>query len=53
MVAAVLGLAGGELLTPTIVLLHGVGLELAGSLSLLPVLVVLMLLSAVEVRGHR
>jgi uncharacterized protein len=34
-VAAVMGVAGGELLIPTIVLLYGVGLKLAGTLSLL------------------
>lgn len=34
-VAAVLGVAGGELLIPTIVLLYGVEIKLAGSLSLL------------------
>jgi uncharacterized membrane protein YfcA len=34
-VAAVMGVAGGELLIPTIVLLYGVGLKTAGSLSLL------------------
>lgn len=34
MVAAVLGVAGGELLIPTIVLLYGVDIKLAGSLSL-------------------
>jgi uncharacterized membrane protein YfcA len=33
-VAAVLGVAGGELLIPTIVLLYGVDVKLAGSLSL-------------------
>lgn len=35
MVAALLGVAGGELLIPTIVLLYGVDIKLAGSLSLL------------------
>jgi len=35
MVAAVMGVAGGELLIPTIVLLWGVDVKLAGSLSLL------------------
>ncbi len=35
MVAAILGVAGGELLIPTIVLLYGVDIKLAGSLSLL------------------
>ena len=34
MVAATLGVAGGELLIPTIVLLYGVDIKLAGSLSL-------------------
>ena len=34
-VAALLGVAGGELLIPTFVLLHGVDVKLAGSLSLL------------------
>lgn len=34
MVAAFLGVAGGELLIPTIVLLYGVDIKLAGSLSL-------------------
>jgi len=34
MVAAVLGVAGGELLIPTIVLLYGIDIKLAGSLSL-------------------
>jgi uncharacterized membrane protein YfcA len=33
-VAALLGVAGGELLIPTLVLLFGVGIKLAGSLSL-------------------
>ena len=33
-VAAVMGVAGGELLIPTIVLLHGVDIRIAGSLSL-------------------
>jgi uncharacterized membrane protein YfcA len=33
-VAAVMGVAGGELLIPTIVLLYGVDLKIAGSLSL-------------------
>ena len=33
-VAALMGVAGGELLIPTIVLLHGVDIKLAGSLSL-------------------
>jgi uncharacterized membrane protein YfcA len=33
-VAAVMGVAGGELLIPTIVLLYGVDIKLAGSLSL-------------------
>ncbi len=33
-VAALMGVAGGELLIPTIVLLHGTGIPLAGSLSL-------------------
>lgn len=35
MVAALLGVAGGELLIPTIVLLYGVDIKLAGSLSLM------------------
>ena len=35
MVAAIMGVAGGELLIPTIVLLYGVDTKLAGSLSLL------------------
>jgi uncharacterized membrane protein YfcA len=35
MVAALLGVAGGELLIPTIVLLYGLDIKLAGSLSLL------------------
>ena len=42
-VAALLGVAGGELLIPTLVLLFGVGIKLAGSLSLaisLPTMVV-------------
>ena len=42
-VAAVMGVAGGELLIPTIVLLYGVDIKLAGSLSLavsLPTMVV-------------
>ena len=42
-VAALLGVAGGELLIPTIVLLYGVDVKLAGSLSLmvsLPTMVV-------------
>lgn len=34
MVAAVMGVAGGELLIPTIVLLYGLDIKLAGSLSL-------------------
>jgi uncharacterized membrane protein YfcA len=34
-VAAIMGVAGGELLIPTIVLLYGVSTKLAGSLSLL------------------
>ncbi|MEU2781844.1 sulfite exporter TauE/SafE family protein [Streptomyces sp. NPDC007110] len=34
-VAAIMGVAGGELLIPTIVLLFGVGIKTAGSLSLL------------------
>jgi uncharacterized protein len=34
-VAAIMGVAGGELLIPTIVVLYGVDLKLAGSLSLL------------------
>lgn len=34
-VAAIMGVAGGELLIPTIVLLYGVDIKLAGSLSLL------------------
>ena len=34
-VAALLGVAGGELLTPTIVLLYGLDIKLAGSLSLM------------------
>lgn len=33
-VAALMGVAGGELLIPTIVLLHGVDIMIAGSLSL-------------------
>src|SRR5829696_7141308 len=33
-VAAVMGVAGGELLIPTIVLLYGIDIKLAGSLSL-------------------
>ena len=33
-VAALLGVAGGELLIPTLVLLFGAGIKLAGSLSL-------------------
>lgn len=43
MVAALLGVAGGELLIPTIVLLYGIDIKLAGSLSLvvsLPTMVV-------------
>jgi uncharacterized membrane protein YfcA len=42
-VAALLGVAGGELLIPTIVLLYGVNIKLAGSLSLavsLPTMIV-------------
>jgi uncharacterized protein len=42
-VAAVMGVAGGELLIPTIVLLHGVDVRLAGSLSVavsLPTMIV-------------
>ena len=35
MVAALLGVAGGELLIPTIALLYGVDIKLAGSLSLM------------------
>lgn len=35
MVAALLGVAGGELLIPTIVLLYGLDIKLAGSLSLM------------------
>ena len=34
MVAALMGVAGGELLIPTIVLLYGVDIKIAGSLSL-------------------
>jgi uncharacterized protein len=34
MVAAILGVAGGELLIPTIVLLYGIDIKVAGSLSL-------------------
>ncbi|MFZ3495835.1 TSUP family transporter [Streptomyces sp. 5.8] len=34
-VAAIMGVAGGELLIPTIVLLYGADIKLAGSLSLL------------------
>jgi uncharacterized membrane protein YfcA len=33
-VAAVMGIAGGELLIPTIVLLYGTDIKIAGSLSL-------------------
>lgn len=43
MVAALLGVAGGELLIPTIVLLYGLDIKLAGSLSLvvsLPTMIV-------------
>ncbi|BBJ22571.1 sulfite exporter TauE/SafE family protein [Candidatus Nitrotoga sp. AM1P] len=43
MVAALLGVAGGELLIPTIVLLYGIDIKLAGSLSLvvsLPTMIV-------------
>lgn len=43
MVAAILGVAGGELLIPTIVLLYGLDIKMAGSLSLvvsLPTMVV-------------
>jgi uncharacterized protein len=43
MVAAVLGVAGGELLIPTLVLLFGADIKLAGSLSLavsLPTMIV-------------
>lgn len=43
MVAALLGVAGGELLISTIVLLYGLGIKLAGSLSLvvsLPTMIV-------------
>jgi uncharacterized protein len=42
-VAAVMGVAGGELLIPTIVLLYGLDIKLAGSMSLavsLPTMVV-------------
>ncbi len=42
-VAAIMGVAGGELLIPTIVLLFGVGIKVAGSLSLavsLPTMIV-------------
>ena len=42
-VAAIMGVAGGELLIPTIVLLHGVDIKLAGSLALavsLPTMIV-------------
>jgi uncharacterized membrane protein YfcA len=42
-IAAIMGVAGGELLIPTIVLLFGLGIKLAGSLSLavsLPTMVV-------------
>ena len=42
-VAAVMGVAGGELLIPTIVLLYGIDIKLAGSLSLavsLPIMLV-------------
>lgn len=42
-VAALLGVAGGELLIPTLILLFGVGIKLAGSLSLavsLPTMIV-------------
>lgn len=35
MVAALLGVAGGELLIPTLILLYGVDIKLAGSLSLM------------------
>lgn len=35
MVAALLGVAGGELLIPTLVLLYGLDIKLAGSLSLM------------------
>jgi uncharacterized membrane protein YfcA len=35
MVAALIGVAGGELLIPTIVLLYGIDIKLAGSLSLM------------------
>jgi uncharacterized protein len=38
-VAAVMGVAGGELLIPTIVLLYAVDIQLAGSLSLPTMLV--------------
>jgi uncharacterized membrane protein YfcA len=34
MVAALMGVAGGELLIPTIVLLYGIDIKIAGSLSL-------------------
>jgi uncharacterized membrane protein YfcA len=43
MVASLLGVAGGELLIPTLVLLHGLDVKLAGSLSLaisLPTMIV-------------
>lgn len=43
MVAAILGVAGGELLIPTIVLIYGLDIKLAGSLSLvvsLPTMIV-------------
>jgi uncharacterized membrane protein YfcA len=48
-VAALMGVAGGELLIPTIVLLYGVDLKLAGSLSLavsLPTMLVASLATA-------
>jgi uncharacterized membrane protein YfcA len=53
-VAALLGVAGGELLIPTLVLLFGADIKLAGSLSLavsLPTMVILVL-SAVKVWRH-
>ncbi len=51
-VAAVMGVAGGELLIPTIVLLHGVDIKLAGSLSL-AVSLPTMLVAFARYRRHQ
>lgn len=51
-VAALLGVAGGELLIPTIVLLYGVDIKLAGSLSLMVSLPTMIVAFARYSRSH-